>query len=982
SGGGEVESFGAASTALGRASINVTVRVTTNSGSPQSQAIPLKIIGPGDVIGINADAVVRTEPRNWITNFEPNSFAFIDFYEEDFPWRYSPAKAAASDKKLRPWLTLVVLKENEFTRTTVAGALLNTIQLNPSTPTAWPLPKCDELWAWAHVSADETMDPNQTGSLNTIVANLNTSVNKDPNIAISRIICPRRLEENTSYYAFLIPTYETGRLAGLGETEATINTIQAQAPAWSPVPVPNPALNIQTIKTGAFPVYYEWYFRTGATGDFEYLVRQLQPRTLDQKIGRRPMDVQSPGYGLSYTSGDGTLSLEGALRTPNNAGAPYPYADSTFHNKLRDLINLGEDMINPASYTNPAFNDPVGGSTPIADPVIAPPLYGRWHSLRRTVDTFYTTYWTNELNLDPRNRVAAALGGDYVRKNQEWLMQKAWEQVGDVIAANNRINWTQLIMESGRAMHQKHIATQPDEQKVSITGRVMSKVKNGTVSVLQEALNSKLPEGAQSAAFRKLRRPTGVLMTRFDAPGIAFNNILTNMAAGNAAPVAAKTAPATAAVFTGNHLNILMSSVQAVTNPAVLNTFTISAPALPNLSQPATSQPNSSVTTGFQASLGAYNNVFASSNWIPPSAPAGFDMQGTSIALTNNVAPTTTLPVRLYDSLRFMKNSVVIPPPPSNTIVRAMAGPSFRMPMYKSLQELGMDFFIPNLDLIPQNTVTLLETNPKFIESFMVGANYEMARELLWREYPTDQRGTYFRHFWENSDQLNTSNMTPENFELSVRDITDIDTWANSTVLGTHSPRTAAPSLVLCLRGDFLKKFPNAVIYATQADPPLVAGGHRVKKNPEVRKYPLFSAKVDPDITFIGFDLTEAQAKGTNPVSSGWFFVITERPGDLRFGLDNNPTWNAATSKIRSWNDLCWQALNVAPGGHVGLGVTIPYATTTPPTPPFNPYLPVSTQSWTVPPPPVTWASDSAAMAMITYQTPAMMLVHASVMLP
>ena len=31
----------------------------------------------------------------------------------------------------------------------------------------------------------------------------------------------------------------------------------------------------------------------------------------------------------------------------------------------------------------------------------------------------------------------------------------------------------------------------------------------------------------------------------------------------------------------------------------------------------------------------------------------------------------------------------------------------------------------------------------------MVGLNHEFARKLLWREYPTDQRGSYFRQFWD-----------------------------------------------------------------------------------------------------------------------------------------------------------------------------------------------------------------------------------------
>ena len=45
-----------------------------------------------------------------------------------------------------------------------------------------------------------------------------------------------------------------------------------------------------------------------------------------------------------------------------------------------------------------------------------------------------------------------------------------------------------------------------------------------------------------------------------------------------------------------------------------------------------------------------------------------------------------------------------------------------------------------------------METNQRFVEAYMVGLNYEFARKLLWREYPTDQRGSYFRQFWSVGD--------------------------------------------------------------------------------------------------------------------------------------------------------------------------------------------------------------------------------------
>src|SRR4029453_16909949 len=67
-----------------------------------------------DVIGIDARAIIRTEPRPWITNFEANYLPFVEFYDEDFPWRYTPAAPTPDQKRLLPWLALVVLEEGEF----------------------------------------------------------------------------------------------------------------------------------------------------------------------------------------------------------------------------------------------------------------------------------------------------------------------------------------------------------------------------------------------------------------------------------------------------------------------------------------------------------------------------------------------------------------------------------------------------------------------------------------------------------------------------------------------------------------------------------------------------------------------------------------------------------------------------------------------------------------------------------------------------
>ena len=89
--------------------------------------------------------------------------------------------------------------------------------------------------------------------------------------------------------------------------------------------------------------------------------------------------------------------------------------------------------------------------------------------------------------------------------------------------------------------------------------------------------------------------------------------------------------------------------------------------------------------------------------------------------------------------------------PTGDPLEPILDAPEFPQPMYEALRDLAQDVFFPGLEHVPPNTVTLLETNSQFVESFLVGLNAELNRELLWRNYPTDQRGTSFRKFWDTS---------------------------------------------------------------------------------------------------------------------------------------------------------------------------------------------------------------------------------------
>ena len=212
-----------------------------------------------------------------------------------------------------------------------------------------------------------------------------------------------------------------------------------------------------------------------------------------------------------------------------------------------------------------------------------------------------------------------------------------------------------------------------------------------------------------------------------------------------------------------------------------------------------------------------------------------------------------------------------------DTLREVMKYPDIKAPMYFPLDKLSSEYFVPNLKLIPNNTISLMKTNQPFIESYFVGLNHELARELLWREYPTDQQGSYFRQFWDVSNYVDTENRDAKTLTEDLKDIPPIHQWRRTQRLGSHNKRDAegdASQVVLVIRGDLLKRYPNTFIYAQQARWGSDDRANRLvlsdetgelfginKKDPRLR-FPLYRARVAPDIHFIGFDLTLAEVRG------------------------------------------------------------------------------------------------------------------------
>ncbi len=1036
------DDFGANAAGPERAAVPVSFNV---NGQPIAKDV--EVLGPGDVVGINPIAIVKTDPRNWVTDFEANYLPYIDFYEEDFPWRFTPAIAAGTleQGRLRPWIFLVVLKEDEFVERKDSRPLPAFEFAEGLDPTAF-FPHPDQTWAWAHVHVSQNVIGNalQTATAADVAVveqNLAQTIRTNADSASSRLLCARKLEDNTAYHAFVIPAFETGRLAGLG-IDIPPGT-SGQRSSWD-------------AGQRLHPIYYRWFFRTGEKGDFEFLVDLLEPRPVDKRVGVRSMDMQDPGYEVEGMSGAlRVMGLEGALRSTEMEPSPaeWPPAGTDFDNppagsagrflnQLEQKVNLQFSLQQPETATNPH-----------PDPIVSPPLCGKWYTMAERLDVRQGGGWVDELNRDPRLRTPAGAGTEVVQKEQEKLMQQAWAQLGDLLQTNQKIRQFQLAWMSTFVTFQKNVLPQPVDQFLTFTHAVQSRVLGSPTTIARQVRESRLPRAAIDPAFRRIARPRGAIMRKVVPDGTAPpQDVLRQLNEGKLTAAPAPPEPAGQisldAAATSieppplpDWLDQLLRSGVLVTVLVVLIALALLLTVLGGLffllvaavlgvvlylalQQRANVQAAETlresfqeksftpaavdriaarpgfVLTDFQADMpavagGSADSVEAANFRValkdafhayessPPPLPVRppLQMENAVAKLKQALNPVVSIPKRAQFVLKIPASVSDSYLRPQKTLVTVMAHPVFTEPMYRALRDISAEFLAPNLGLIPNNTISLMETNQRFIEAYMVGLNDEMGRELLWRQFPTDQRGSYFRQFWDVGDVVTRDPATPPaQREEALLDITKLHTWGRDTPLGTHASRplpSGAESdesrLVLVVRGDLLKKYPTAVIYAQQATWGVDEQGRQVRVLDESEpaqtiKTPIFKAEIDPDVRFLGFDLTSSVVKGNpDPSASdpGWFFVIQERPGEPRFGLDDLS--DDSPAKPANWNELAWEHLEQFDSlGCVDVSVNVPDETGIVDAPDSQ----------------FRWGRNAADMAYIFYQVPVMVAFHAADMLP
>jgi hypothetical protein len=179
-----------------------------------------------------------------------------------------------------------------------------------------------------------------------------------------------------------------------------------------------------------------------------------------------------------------------------------------------------------------------------------------------------------------------------------------------------------------------------------------------------------------------------------------------------------------------------------------------------------------------------------------------------------------------------------------------------------------------------------------------------MGRQLLWNDYPTDQRGSYFRQFWDVRGYIRTpaDPTDPDELKEKLKDIPEIHRWSQSSHLGDHPnrPDTGTGRLVLIVRGELLRRYPHADVYAPGRD------RHETTRARRRDRHPL-PAERQGLRRSVGCRSAATAAAPGDPNDPGWFFVFQPQAWEPRFGLEPTPdTFPANPGTVGEWNDLAW----------------------------------------------------------------------------
>lgn len=823
-----------------------------------------QIMGPGDVKSLAHRAVTRMVPPPNSSNAETTICVHVELAAADLPWRFTPQ--LPNSKALRPWIALVVgtAAEGDF-----EGEINllpdNLIRLRRPVMLDHPL---DQAARWAHVQIGLQGDHPNLETLSQ--AQLDALIQSQGGKAIARLLSPRPLTPNRRHIAAIVPVFQPN--ADL---------------SWGSDPPAELVL----------PVYRHWTFRSGEGGDFRTLAARLRA------VQPAPADGQAPVI-YDRIEPPTTIATRGAL-------GPIGGADEEASAAVQaDLADLASPPTDPRG--RPVIGLPSYGADWNDDPIAAP--------------------WGAAANQHPGHRGIAGLGADAAIDLQDTLVETVNEQIGAVREAEQRINQLVAGLQAAGALWRQRLPQSP-QQRLLLYGPSMRRMVSANGPVLDQVTGDgrPLPPALFSSAARRVLRygPARTTLARPDA--IRPDAIVEE---ANRCPPLPEAHPPN-----GNHVGILfpeqgMPSLEDAWANLGKASIDEVRDALDEFFQslPPQVQGSSDFIQFWEQVLGCINYAFdhklqfdfialadvltslfdpnvdltglrrwnceahlfeddgSFDEWeddldtSPPDRPCTpVDIEALEESLSDAIDPTGDNPWIVDLVLDGIEG---LPDPPLAP-VEICTGVD--LPSWRFLRDRHPDWLLPGVNGLASDGVSAFESNPSFVDAFLLGINSQLLAELHWRNIPIAAGCTPLKMFW---GRINPVQGQPSGALERANDIIDVGNWPAGSTLGDgshHPDQQGSANLVLVIRSDLFRRYPATLVSAVQANQdaagdPLFDPGNEPAANAP-RTWPIFQGSIGEDVTFFGFDLTPEQARG-------FWIVLDEPPTGYRFRNDQGPNVN------------------------------------------------------------------------------------------
>jgi hypothetical protein len=965
---------GIASQVTGTPAVNYgTVPVSISMNGSAVPAPPqVRLPGPGDVKTIDARAFIRTDPADGADDFEPNYLPIVELATPDFPWMFTPS--GANGERLQPWVCLIVVPEGDGASLTQQAGAPAILRLDAPLNPASELPDLTQADAWAHAQI--------AGS------DLSTAaLNGDSGATLSRLIASRKLNPLQHYLACVVPTFHAGVNAGLG-LDVDEHDL---APAWDATitaPFTLPVYFSFRFQTGPGGDFASLARRIGPP------TTPVIAGTRAMDVSQ-PGFGAAPAAGVTLGL-EGALRTFGMNDTPWPAGAQAAYeaqlrsvlsppaandpvvsppvyghaqTDAALPTDGLQPVWLGELNLDPRSRVAAA----AGGQVVQADSEsMAASAWEQLGEIRKANQLLRQAQLAREVSNSMNRRHLQTVTGDgvYLQITSPAHTRVSLTLSGTAATLAGHIDASRIPGAAVSASMRKVARPRgPLGRQLNITGpqQIVDRLNVPTSAGAPSSGPSgmvvcgpvKAPAGmvafdSVSPAFQVSEMTSSILVKAGGWQKIAV--VATEKAATLSpvvptAPVRATPVEPIKPIPVTPVAPIPVQPVEPVKPipvvpvvpvpvkapiidwggdsnvPPILRSGVATMP--PTFVFPSDAATLATVETEFRTAAGAINGYLNTADAAVGDLPS---LGGSPVLTATRSSLSAAMDPQLTLTARF---GARIPLGSGDDPLQPLTGtPGFPQAMYAPLAALSPEWMLPGISSISQNSAILLQTNPGFVEAYMVGLNEDFARELLWRQFPAERNDTWFRNFW-------TDGGTP--------DIPAIAQFDPAGHLGDHTQDHATPGrLVLLVRGDLFLRYPNALVSAC----PAVWNGN-TRGLGTTRQWPIFQGQIGEDCRFFGFDI--ADPFGSPDVSAGkpgTYFVLEEHITEPRFGLEPP---GSVPPPNPSWNDLGWD--QVTPAGNFLSTANVPAFTAVEP---------------------VAWSENAGAMAFILMRRPVRVAMHAT----